>query len=259
MSQSIRRIVFKPIQVAWRFISKMLSGFLCVRISSLSLVQRLREFIYSKPLKQDSEFSFWQKRYIEHGKKFRYEYKTMMMAAGNIPDENFFDNKIVADIGCGPCGSIEWIKNARFRIGIDPLTDKYMAFGIERHNMLYLKATAEDIPLPSSYVDIVFSINSLDHVDKPFKAMSEIRRILKPGGYFIGAINLRYFTTINEPHRLSVPLLEKYLFRGWIKEYSSVRSEGEQAGDLSGFFRQDPPAGYKPKFMILCCRYRKPE
>ena len=56
-------------------------------------------------------------------------------------------------------------------------------FEIERHRMIYLCASAEKIPLPTGYVDVVLSMSSWDHVDYLLRICSEIRRILKPSGH----------------------------------------------------------------------------
>ena len=38
-------------------------------------------------------------------------------------------------------------------------------------------------PLPTSYFDVVYSSNVLEHVKEPPKVISEIIRVLKPGGH----------------------------------------------------------------------------
>lgn len=137
------------------------------------------------------------------------------MFKGGITNESFFNNLTCVDVGCGPMGSLTWLTNAKERIGIGPLANEYKEFGIENHDMLYIKANAEEMPLPDSYVDVVFSMNSLDHVDSPKKACAEIRRILKPGAYFIGSINLDESPTLTESHTLTETFLNLYLFYGW--------------------------------------------
>ncbi len=253
------RIVLNILSNIRNAMNRILPEPLCLRIYSSWFTQKMRTAVFHLPSKRETELGFWKKMYKEHGGEFKYEYKKMMTEAGDITDESFFDNRIVVDIGCGPGGSLCWIEKAKARIGVDPLTERYTAFGIEKHDMVYLQACAEKIPLPSRYADVIFCVNSLDHVDNPVKAMAEIRRILKPGGHFIGSINLRKITTINEPHRLTESGLREYLFKGWIREYYLIRPEGEQLGDLYRLFRDDPPEGYRPGFMILRCRYQKPD
>jgi len=66
-----------------------------------------------------------------------------------------------------------------FAVGIDLITyenNKYVLYG-----------DFQDIQFPSNSVDIVFT-NSLDHVFNLDKVLNEIKRVLKPDGYFIAEI-----------------------------------------------------------------------
>lgn len=124
--------------------------------------------------------------------------------------------------------------------------------------MIYIDAPGERIPLPSAYVDVVFSINALDHVENPVAVMKEIDRITRPGGHFIGSIGLRERPTFTEPHVLTKQLFERHLFRGWQQEFSKVRPKGPSPKEFYRFFREEPPPGYEAEEMLWWCRYRKP-
>lgn len=50
------------------------------------------------------------------------------------------------------------------------------------HGMIYLKSTEKVIPLPSEFVDIIFTVNAIDHVNNFEIMCDEIIRVLKPGG-----------------------------------------------------------------------------
>jgi len=63
-----------------------------------------------------------------------------------------------------------------FAVGIDLITSE--------NNKYVLYGDFHDIQFPSNSVDIVFT-NSLDHVFNLDKFLDEIKRVLKPGGYFI--------------------------------------------------------------------------
>jgi SAM-dependent methyltransferase len=187
-------------------------------------------------------------------------YRKFMLAMGNLPDASVFEGKICLDIGCGPMGSLTWLTNAKAAIGLDPLAEKYRQFGIDRHEMLYLACGVERIPLPSQYVDVVFSMNSLDHVDNLQAACHEIRRVLKPGGWFIGSLNLYEAPTFTEPWTLTESWLEQNLFAAWQREYYEIRPRlpsQEPFGPYRYFFEPCPTellnaAGPK----ALWCRFR---
>src|SRR6266516_4893953 len=131
--------------------------------------------------KHKDELDFWRTWISQNGAEPETDYyRKFMMDMGNVSDLAFFHGKVCLDIGCGPKGSLTWLTNARYAIGLDPLVESYAEFGIRQHAMLYLNARVEQIPLPTAYVDVVFSMNSLDHVDNLSRACSEIRRVLRP-------------------------------------------------------------------------------
>jgi ubiquinone/menaquinone biosynthesis C-methylase UbiE len=213
--------------------------------------------------KQSAELGFWRSWIAEHGSEPEAEYyRKFMMDMGNVQDIAFFENKICLDIGCGPKGSLTWLANARYAVGLDPLAEGYAEFGIRQHPMLYLKAQVEEIPMPSAYVDVVFSMNSLDHVDDLKRACQEIRRVLKPGGHFIGSLNLEEPYSVTEPWTLTEDLLQKLLFFGWDPEFYKVRPKADGAGHFVPYryFYEECPAHLNtasgPK--ALWCRFRTP-
>jgi SAM-dependent methyltransferase len=52
----------------------------------------------------------------------------------------------------------------------------------------YLEGAAEALPLADGVADVVVMNQVLEHVVDPAKAVSEARRVLKPGGLFVGSI-----------------------------------------------------------------------
>ena len=77
--------------------------------------------------------------------------------------------------------------------------------------MVYLKSTESVIPLPSDFVDIIFTLNALDHVDNFSDMCNEIIRVLKPGGEFIGSFNLEEPVTPCEPQQLNEKIIKENL------------------------------------------------
>jgi ubiquinone/menaquinone biosynthesis C-methylase UbiE len=70
---------------------------------------------------------------------------------------------------------------ARARIGIDVLADSYSQFGIHNHNMIYVASDERRIPLPSNYVDVMFTMNAMDYVSNFSVMAAEIVRVIAPG------------------------------------------------------------------------------
>ena len=77
--------------------------------------------------------------------------------------------------------------------------------------MVYLKCTEKVIPLPSDFVDVMFTLNALDHVDSFTDMCSEIFRVIKPGGEFIGSFNLEETASQNEPQQLNERIIKRNL------------------------------------------------
>ena len=236
-------------------------------LARLIIPEKARNYLLAmqsrlKPqVKHLHELSFWEARLKEERPENDPEYyRKFMMDMGGVKDQSFFDGLICLDIGPGPRGSLNWLTNARFAIGLDPLVEDYMKFGIAEHSMLYVNATAESIPFATSYVDVVFSMNSLDHVDDIKKTCAEIRRVLKPGGYFIGSLNLDEPKSACEPWTLTKSLLERDLFAGWEKQYYEIRPKVD--GDLVSYkyFYEECPEELlnAPGPKALWCRLRVP-
>lgn len=104
------------------------------------------------------------------------------------------------------------------RIGIDVLVPKYVyAFPNEyvKHDMVYGTSTEKAIPLPDDFCDVIYSVNSLDHVKDLVKMCGELRRILKPGGHLIGSFNLDHPPDRAEPQRITEKMLKRLLFRDY--------------------------------------------
>ena len=220
---------------------------------------------YSVAYKHESELAFWRNYVAQAGTAPETDYyRQFMMRMGNITAQSFFDGKVCLDIGCGPKGSLTWLTNARAAIGLDPLAESYCEFGIANHRMLYLVSAAEHVPLLSSSVDVVFSMNSLDHVDELKQVCREIRRVLKPGGHFIASLNLDEPRTATEPWTLTEELLHKLLFAGWEKQYYEIRPRlpadgNEYFAPYKYFFEPCPPELMQEKGpKALWCRFQVP-
>ncbi|ELS02154.1 methylase involved in ubiquinone/menaquinone biosynthesis [Xenococcus sp. PCC 7305] len=106
----------------------------------------------------------------------------------------------IVDVGAGNSPYYEYFtgKIARY-IAIDRFTS--LANDDERQ-IEKLSGYAENLPLENETADIVLCNQVLEHVNDPIKATTEIYRILKPDGLFIGSV----------PH-VSPIHLEPYDFR----------------------------------------------
>lgn len=167
--------------------------------------------------KYEGELEYWQTVYRNEGNKFANEhYEELMLAIAQEKDDNFLENTIIVDFGCGPRGSLQWMKKPAVKIGVDVLTERYMEeFGetLIQHGMIYVTSTEQYIPLPNEIADCVCTINSLDHVNNLEQMSKEILRILKPQGILLASFNLNQPSTECEPQTLTEEKLKQYLLK----------------------------------------------
>ena len=203
------------------------------------------------------ELAYWAYQWKKEGRKFENAwYKKLMLSIAGEENDDFVRGKVVADFGCGPRGSLCWAAGAERRIGIDVLADAYRRFGTDGHNMEYLKSSEKEIALPSGSVDIMFTLNAMDHVDD-FDAMCrEILRVLKPGGDFIGSFNLEEPATFAEPQCLTEQDVEDNILKYMDIGTYRVAMQGPGEDTYRHFFDNSKPPMSGPRYLWV--RARKP-
>jgi SAM-dependent methyltransferase len=149
---------------------------------------------------EEPERTYWGLR----RQQARAEVRRVLHEAA-IDDPDFFEGKVVVDIGSGPLGFPDACP-ARVSIGVDPLAERFAEHGllIPDSKALYLSTGAERIPLLSASVDVVLARNSLDHVDDPERVLDEVKRLLRPGGTLVLLFDVDHTPTATEPHSLTV-------------------------------------------------------
>ncbi|HKG86983.1 MAG TPA: class I SAM-dependent methyltransferase [Nitrososphaeraceae archaeon] len=108
---------------------------------------------------------------------------------------NFFLNKDVLEIGCGPSGIIFQIDTAKYRIGIEPM-DLCNLVDEDWKKTIVKKGVGEELPFEDNSFDIVISFNALDHAINPEGVIRETHRVLRDNGDF-----LLWIYTLRGPYR----------------------------------------------------------
>lgn len=178
------------------------------------------------------------------------------------------------DIGCGS-GGISFHLAPAFKsvCGVDPEPWlRWEDFSAARPNLSFRPESIESLSIPDDSVDVVICNQVYEHVPCPQTLISQIRRILKPGGtcYFAGP-NLLYpiephvfwpfVHWIPRPWALAIlrrfapekaPILDAYSttywrLRHWLREFHIVdavpdliKYRSKSAGGIWRFFRPVP-------------------
>ena len=201
--------------------------------------------------KEYYELKYWKKAYKQEGGSFSNSYyKKTMLAMAQQDDDRFLEGKVVADFGCGPKGSLCWAGSAKQRIGIDVLADAYARFGTASHNMDYVKSTENTIPLPSNSVDILFTMNAMDHTQNFQTMCSEVLRVIAKDGELIASFNLDEPKNVCEPQTLTEEIVKKHLLDNLeIISYRTASRSDEGKGTYHHFYNETDKPISGPYFL----------
>ena len=129
---------------------------------------------------------FWAKR-LNRGLDLNYD---------------FFKNKEVLEVGCGATGIIFYLKNAKTRIGIEPMDVDDL---IEEWKRPFVrKGVGEELPFEDGSFDIAICFSVLEHILDPTKLIGEVRRVLRDKGDF-----LSWFHCLRNQFKYLQPFLNK--------------------------------------------------
>jgi SAM-dependent methyltransferase len=113
----------------------------------------------------------------------------------SIEQESLLDGtSCIIEMGSGPLGVIGYLPGVN-RVAVDPLNKFYSTnehlCKLRNPEVQYLSSPGEEVPLESSSCDFLIIENCIDHVQDMKGVMSEIRRLLKPGGILYLTVNAR--------------------------------------------------------------------
>jgi len=131
----------------------------------------------------------------------RFSTSTQSWYAWILEHFTFANNSQILELGCG---SAEFWHHNRERIpagwsvtlsdfSAGMLEDARQNLRDSKHPFAFQVIDAQAIPFADESLDVVIANHMLYHVPDRARALSEIRRILKPGGHF-------YATTVGETH-----------------------------------------------------------
>jgi SAM-dependent methyltransferase len=165
--------------------------------------------LFGENRKRNAALTYWLKRKAVEGELSNDHYEYIYTDHVGI-EKKFFDGKKVLDIGCGPRGSLEWCKNAKTKIGLDPISSKYQKIGASRHKMEYVESGSEEIPFEDGFFDAVFCVNAIDHVRDIERSVEEIKRVTRKGGKLVMVTELGGEVDVRHPHSLGLEVVKMF-------------------------------------------------
>lgn len=131
----------------------------------------------------DEQFTGWSQRYdrsILQRMLFEPSFRLLVSKLELKPKAR------VLDVGCGTGNLLAWVADAFPSVelvGIDrcrPMLEQ----GLDKLNdrAHFIQADSERLPLPSKYFDVLLNTHCFHHFPNQAKAVSEMFRVVKPGG-----------------------------------------------------------------------------
>ncbi len=98
--------------------------------------------------------------------------------------------KVVMDIASGEGYGSNLLAAVASKVtGVDKDAETIRAangkYAVKRNNLEFVQGSADCIPTDSGFFDVVVSFETIEHHDKHQEMMTEIKRVLKPGGLLI--------------------------------------------------------------------------
>lgn len=183
------------------------------------------------------------KEWYERIEEYRYEVEPFIFSIAQFPR---YAGKKLLEVGVGAgTDHLQWARSGVECYGVD-LTEAALEttkarFSIYGYESCLRRLDAETLPFPDQHFDIVYSWGVIHHSEKPDVIVSEILRVLKPGGVFVGMMYGRR---------------SSFVFKLWIRhallkgrpwlsfadvvwdKVESVGTKSYTVKELSGMFRQ---------------------
>lgn len=155
-------------------------------------------------------------------KKVFYELKdnfAFRLAMANYEfAKRYVSNKLVLDAGCGARrGAWALAKTARKVVGIDYSSKaiEYARRRFSRDNIEYKVMNCCELDFPDNTFDVAVSLEVIEHIEDQRRYLSQMSRVLKPGGIYIGSTPQKRLTQLQRgqivnPYHIKELSLQEY-------------------------------------------------
>jgi ubiquinone/menaquinone biosynthesis C-methylase UbiE len=153
-----------------------LSANACLAVSKLFLNGSLKRFGFRKEeITRFDTMENWVADRVEQIEEYEQLFRPFTSFAG----------KTVLDLGCNKGYLLNsFLQKEDFTaVGAD-INAEALVTGRETFGdkIKFVQSTADSIPLPDESVDIIYTIDTVEHLSQPEKTFAECHRILRPGG-----------------------------------------------------------------------------
>ncbi len=93
----------------------------------------------------------------------------------------------ILDMGCGTGGMLEPLRRFGEVEGVDA-SESAVRLCHERGEMAVTHLTSAELPFPDDSFDVLTALDVIEHISDDVAAVSEVRRVLRPGGIFLATV-----------------------------------------------------------------------
>ncbi len=151
----------------------------------------------------------------------------------HMPHPEIEDEAVVLDLGSGPRSFLTGL--AGEHVFVDDIMVDYVTRAGAQFEGLPICAGAELLPFADDSIDVVYSINMLDHVDDVPETLYELHRVLAPTGV---VVLQTYFNS--HPLLQSEPgVIDRFAFDSLIEPFfvvSDLRTHAVQSPEISDYY-----------------------
>jgi SAM-dependent methyltransferase len=162
----------------------------------------------------------------------------------------FNRDEILLDLGCGNgAQTVLFAASVKRVIGVDIISIKGAEQAVAPESFSFVRSDAGYLSLRDNFCDIATSFEVLEHVPDDGLAISEVARVLRPGGKFIFSLPNKWW--IFESHGAHVQSLNwvpwnRVPFVSWLPSFIHTRIAKARIYTLKGALKLAQNAGLKP-------------
>lgn len=143
----------------------------------------------------------------------------------------------ILEIGCGIGSVVNHLSKRGYDVIGTDLSSEAIAYGLEKYGNVKLEVqAAEELQFANETFDVVLSFDLFEHIARIERHVSEVFRVLKPGGYYLFQTPNKYSNVVFET------LYHKSL--KWRRAHPSLHTPGQLRKRFSKY-------GFKIRFVKM--------